>query len=592
MTLDAAFADAVRRFGPREAVADTGDAATYVELDSCAARLAGWLQRQGVGRGDFVASFLPRGLPLTALLLAISRLGAVSASLDPSLPPKRRAATLGQLNPRLVVEAEDGAAIAARMRDAENPEAPAAEHGADDLAMIFFTSGSTGIPKGVAVPHVAITLLMRDPDFVPAGPEKRIAHVANPAFDALSFDLWAALLNGGCAVVFDDEAVIDPQRFANRVRDGRCDTAFLTTSLFKVMAEHAPAALAGMRHLLVGGEAFDPVAASRLYGRCPYTRLQLYNAYGPTEFATFSLVHRVARDRLPGYVTAGRVPIGVPVRGTEAIIRGEGGAPVGEGEVGELFLSGPRIARGYVGNPQETARRFVAVESGAGEPVLAYATGDRVRRNADGLVEYLGRLDDQVKVRGHRIELDDVLSAIVGQPGVVDATLVPRRAPDGPVALHAFLQLRGGASLDDVLSGVGESLPPYMRPASYHCLERIPLNRNGKADRRRLEALLETPGDGGPWTERGGLEAEFAAAYRKVLGRTPDLARSFAEGGGDSLAAVRIAAALGKSLGADLRFTDFVQRRPLRDVLADLARRLAADRHGVHLYACTYDPSA
>lgn len=575
MTIDGAFEDAVRRFPERPAVKCLADTTTYTELDCYAHRLLAWLRCQGVGSGHIVAIFLPRSVELVALLVAVARLGAVAAPLDSSMPLKRRDAVMQQLGALLIVEAADRGILGRIMRDSRPIFAPAGEnaHHPDDVAIIFFTSGSTGMPKGVAVPHVGITMLMREPDFVPITPDTRIAHLANPAFDALSFDLWAGLLNGACVIVLEDEEILDPELFARRVTADFCDTAFLTTSLFKLLTEHAPQTLAGMKHLLIGGEAFEPGAACRLYEQCADATVQLYNAYGPTEFATFSLVHRVARDRLAEYLDRGRVPVGRPVRGTTPVVVRDDGSVAADGETGELFLVGPRIARGYIGDAEETALRFVQLDIGSGTPVLAYATGDRVRRNGEGLVDFFGRLDDQVKVRGHRIELGDVLSAILAQPAVVDAAVLPRRASDGSVALHAVVQLRDGAALERVRLGVIERLPPYMIPALYHCVGLMPLNRNGKADRRRLEALLEAvpvPADPGA----GGVEAIFANAYREALGREPDLSSSFAEGGGHSLAAVRIAAAAGKRLGIPLRFTDFLQRRPLRAVLAELAQRL------------------
>lgn len=574
MTLDAAFDDAVRRFPERCAVRCSAGVTTYAQLARYSQCVAGWLQLQGVGRGGVVATLLPRSLELIALLIAVARLGGVSAPLDASMPLKRREASMRQLDAALTVEATDRGAIGRVMRDPRAlPARSEAMHEPDDLALVFFTSGSTGVPKGVAVPHIGITLLMRDPEFVPVTPGSRIAHLANPAFDALSFDLWAGLLNGACVVVFDEDESLDPERLARRLTVDLCDTAFLTASLFKLLTDHAPGALARMSHLLVGGEAFDPAAACRLYEQCADARVQLYNAYGPTEFATFALVHRVERARLPEYLRLGRVPIGRPVRGTAAIVLADDRSIVAEGENGELFLAGLRIARGYVGNKSETALRFVELPSESDTSILAYATGDRVRRNAAGEIEFVGRLDDQVKVRGHRVEVDDVVSAIAAQPGVIDAVVLPHRSPCGTIALHAFVQIRDEASLESVRLGVCECLPPYMVPATYQRIQRVPLNRNGKADRRQLERLVEAAALLASDSGIDGLEAAFVAAYRQILGREPDLSRSYGEGGGDSLAAVRVAAAVGKRCGMQLRFTDFVQRRPLRVVLADLADR-------------------
>jgi acyl-coenzyme A synthetase/AMP-(fatty) acid ligase len=379
-----------------------------------------------------------------------------------------------------------------------------------------------------------------------------MAQASNASFDAATFEVWGALLNGGTLVGLARHVTLSPTTFAAAIREQRISTAFLTSSLFNQMAREAPDAFGAMRDLLVGGEALDPASVRRVLESAAPERLG--NGYGPTECTTFAVTHAVAAVE----PDARSVPIGRPIANTTAYVLDAGLRPVAVGVLGELFLGGDGLARGYLGRPALTAERFVP--SPFGDGARLYRTGDLVRWTEEGTLDYAGRADTQVKVRGHRIEPGEIEAALTALPAV-DAAAVVAVGEGGDRRLVAYVVAAAGAEADGgaLRAALRGTLPDYMVPGAFVAMDALPLTPNGKLDRRALPAPDAAAGAAPAYVEpRTETETQVAAAFAQVLG----LPRVGAEDdffaiGGHSLRATQVAGRLRETTGGDV---------PLRDI--------------------------
>ncbi|MBP2471443.1 amino acid adenylation domain-containing protein [Crossiella equi] len=448
--------------------ADTG-AHTYRELAEGSAHVAAALAGAGVRPGELVAVAVREPWHLLLAVLGVLRAGAAYLPLDRANPPARTALLLADAQARLtLVDGPDPALTGPVLDLTSLPGAPApvlTGRGGEDLAYVMYTSGSTGQPKGVAVPHRAIARLLMGTDYVRLSGADVIALGANPAFDASTFELWGALLHGATLVAVDRETLLTPFELREFLATNRITTLFLTPALFHLHAHVDPGVFGGLRWLVVGGDALDPVAAAEVLRTAPPTAL--VNGYGPTECTTFAVAHRVTEADC-----AGRIPIGRPITGTDAQVLDESGHPA---EEGELYLAGDGLALGYLGREQLTAERFPVLDG-----VRHYRTGDRVRVRPDGLLDFLGRFDDQIKVRGFRVEPGEVEAAVRAVPGIRAAAVL---AVAGELVAFVVGEREPGARVGAHLT---RTLPHYLVPAAVHELPELPLTANGKVDRAAL----------------------------------------------------------------------------------------------------------
>jgi thioesterase domain-containing protein len=427
----------------------------------------------------------------------------------------------------------------------------------------MFTSGSTGRPKGVVVPHRAVAHLACDTDFVRLGPGDRVALAANPAFDASTFELWGALLNGATLVVLDRDELLSPRALAAALGRGHVGTLFLTTALFHLLAREAPAALGGLENLLFGGERADPAAVGAVLAAARPRRL--LHVYGPTETTTFATWHPVAEAE-PG----GGVPIGRPLARVRAHVLDPGGAEAPAGAPGELYLGGPGVALGYLDDPARTAERFVPDPFSPGARL--YRTGDRARWRADGALEFLGRLDGQVKVRGFRVEPGEVEDALRRTGLVRDAAVVAREDAAGTLALAAYVVPRGENGPAEIRRALAATLPDHLVPAWVEVLPALPLGPTGKVAR----GALPPPRPAGRAPARRALtpaEERLAALWRPLLGVAevgPD--DDFFALGGHSLLAARLFGAIERELGERLPLSVLFGRSTLAGLAGALGR--------------------
>ncbi|MFZ1661630.1 MAG: amino acid adenylation domain-containing protein, partial [Paracoccaceae bacterium] len=529
------FADQVARAPDHPAITS---GLSYAGLDHASSAMARSMVDAGVRPGDVVSLRMARSDRLVVAILATLKAGAVYFPLGTSQPEARLAHLLGQSGSRFVISDPDLSALPkgdfALLRDLAPSDAVLPAIDPMRPAAMFHTSGTTGTPKLMAISQAGIIRMAYQPGYVDIGSASRLAMMANPAFDALNFELWGALLNGATLVPFSPEQVLNLDALAQRLREQAVTGAFFTTSLFHLMVDLQPDALLALDWAVLGGERASAAHIHRLFASAPDTTTYMVNGYGPTECATFAVTHRMTAADWAGSNHPASVPIGRPLRETEAIVLADNNIAA-PGEWGELLLAGSGVTDGYLGQPQETAAKFVTLPD-FGEKRF-YRTGDLVRWNGETL-EYQGRIDQQVKVRGHRIELAEVEAALLSHPSVSHAAVT---AQDG--RLCAFIVAEPGLTPEDLTRKAALFLPDYMLPQTIVFLQSLPLTTNGKLDRSALVAPDLTPWDGD---------------------LPPD--RSFLQLGGDSLAAARLVAAW-RERGLVIQIAEILTDQPLADVL-------------------------
>ncbi|MFD7660093.1 non-ribosomal peptide synthetase [Actinosynnema sp. NPDC059797] len=554
----------------------TGESLTYRQLWARSGRLAADLALRGVGRGEVVAVDLGRSVDLVVALLGVVRAGGAYLPLDAHAPADRRAVLLEEAGARTTLTATD-------LRDAGADAGAGEDEGrgvdvrasGDDPCYVNFTSGSTGRPKGVLVPHRAVVRLVTNARYCTVEPGDRVANASNPAFDATTFELWHTLTAGATAVVFPAVTELRLDDWVELVRAEGITTMFLTTSLFHMVARERPGAFRGLRTVVVGGEQLDLAACLRVLAEDPPDRL--VNGYGPTETTTFATYYDCTPDSLAG---RDRVPVGFPLQDTPVHVLDADLRPVEPGATGELCVGGPGVALGYLNRPDLTRERFVPAPDGDG---VVYRTGDLARALPDGALEVLGRRDRQVKLRGFRIELEEVERAVLAT-GLVDAAFVEKLG-EGPSACLACAVLPGPdrGDPDALPAALGEalarSLPAYMAPTRWHVLSGLPYGPTGKVDRARLFEPFRSEFHGN--AEKGVSTADAPASstvtgqvelvWKEVLGvSTVEAQDNFLDAGGNSILAIQLASRLRERLAVDVEPTDVL----LADSLAELADRV------------------
>lgn len=551
MSIVAHFESVSARRADELAIVDRKQAWTYGVVNERANQLARLLRQSGVRTDAPVAVCLERSAEAIVALLGILKAGAAYVPLDPDSPSERLGHALidsgvrvlvaneaalsnmpaFQLSMLRVVDPDD----ARRLADLSTTNLHLPEH-PKQLAYIAYTSGSTGKPKGVMVDRAAVVSLVKDADYVHFDERLCIAQASNTAFDAATFEIWGALLNGARLCIVDKNTLLSPADFDALVTSAGIDTLFVTTALFNQYSVHGGATLARLRHLLFGGEKVDVGAARRVVAH--YRPARLLHVYGPTESTTFSSWHEVL------HVTESdrTVPIGRAVSGRSLYVLDERMAPVPGGVVGELYIGGMGNARGYLNEPRLTALRFVANPFEAGSRL--YRTGDLVRWSANANLEFVGRADEQVKIRGFRIEPGEVAAAILSL-GLAEHAVVVARHWRGTQMLVAYLAgAEQGVDRSALRSKLAARLPDYMVPAAFIVLDTLPLNSNGKIDRDRLPEPTEADlpaGQGDP--PASAMERALAQVWSRVLScNNVSRQDNFFERGGDSLMALRLKA--------------------------------------------------
>jgi amino acid adenylation domain-containing protein len=562
---------------------DSGDQSlTFAELDERSTRIAGYLQRHGVRRGDRVGLFSQRSIDAVAALLGILKAGAAYVPFDPAYPAKLLRFMYEDCRPALMlVEASllasgadpfwpgTGHDVHAASQGEETLQGAAAlpETGPDDLAYIMYTSGSTGHPKGVLIPHRGVVRLVVENSFAAMGPDEVHLLLAPLAFDASTFEIWGALLNGAkLAVMTAPYPSLDD--VAGAISRFGVTTLWLTAGLFHLMVDHRLSGLTPLRQLIAGGDVLSPPHIVRAQAALP--GCQLINGYGPTENTTFTCCYSIPRELPPG-----PVPIGIPIAQTTVHILDDVRRPVVDGQEGELYAGGEGLALGYLNRDELTAERFVANPFDPSGSTRLYRTGDRVRRRPDGNIEFLGRVDRQVKINGKRVELDEIEACLRRSPLVEDAAVTSPIDDKGPRKVHAYVKLRAGASGGpaELRHFLKQEAADYMIPATFTLMDALPLSPTGKVDRSKLPPpRKEPPGVAVQPGTGNETETILLEIWRKVLGSgAVGLNDNFFDLGGTSLQLIQVHATIASIMHSDLTVVDLFQYPRISALAARLA---------------------
>ncbi|HEX7239909.1 MAG TPA: amino acid adenylation domain-containing protein, partial [Longimicrobiaceae bacterium] len=542
------FAEQAARTPGAVALVFEGRVLTYGELDRGANGLAHRLAARGVGPEVKVGLFVERSLEMVVGLLAVLKAGGAYLVVDPEYPAERIAFMLADARvPVLLTQEpllrrlpETGAEVVPLDGVLEAPLAdgrpPSAAVTPEHLAYVIYTSGSTGTPKGTEVPHRAIPGFFRGSDYVRFDPDQVVLQHSSTSWDALTLELWPALLTGGRCVLFAGKST-ELGVMEETVRREGVTTLWLSSALFNTVVDTRPGVLEGVEQVMIGGETASVPHVRWALGAHP--GLRLVNGYGPSECTVFATCHVVG-----GEAAEASVPIGRPVGDRRVYVLDASLNPVPAGVPGEVFVGGPAVARGYLGRPELTAERFVPDPFGLAGSRM-YRVMDRVRWRADGVLEYFGRTDLQVKVRGFRIEPGEVEAALLRHTAVREAAVVAR---DGSLVGYVV----GTATAGELREWLGRRLPEHMVPSAVVVLDAFPLSPNGKIDRGALPAP-EASSAGAYVAPRTPAEEVLAGIWAEVLGvERVGAEDDFFALGGHSLLATRVVSRVREAFGVEL----------------------------------------
>ncbi len=578
--LDSGFAQWEQQTPDALAVADAGTRWSYRELGERANRLAHHLRSAGIAEEMRVAVCLDRSAGLIAAMLGVLRAGAAFVPIDPAYPEARRAAMIELSGAAAVLTSESfagtwcGAASVVLLDGLSGPASapPPRRSDPDQLAYVIFTSGSTGTPKGVAISHrAALHMVSWYGARFGWTPADRGTQIAGPGFDATVFEIWPALSMGASLHVPPDEVRLSPAALLSWLAAERVTVAFLPTPLAEAsFAEPVPEGLA-LRYLTVGGDRLHRGAPAAF--AAPHD-LRLVNMYGPAENAVVTTAGEISADDP-------QPSIGRPIDGVRVYLldRWQGLAP--PGSVGELAAAGTGLARGYLGDPAQTAERFRPDPFGAPGERL-YRTGDLARFRPTGEIDFLGRLDHQVKIRGQRIELGEIESALAGLPEIREATVLVHQVSPGDRRLVAFVVLSRELTDAELIEPLRRRLSDAMVPRTFVRLERLPANPNGKVDRRTLAVLaaraVAEEGSGGIEEEtapRTETERRVAAIWRELLGReSVGVEEDFFALGGHSLLVTQLASRMRRVFGVEFPLVELFAGATVASIAARVEQKL------------------
>lgn len=580
------FRERVVALSDARAVSFGEQSLTYGELDRLSDALAVHLLTRGVQKGDVVGLAVPRRLAAVVAKLAVLKAGGAYLPIDPAYPSDHLRYVINECKPKVIFVEEvygehvralsddrcavvDLEALLPTLVPGDSALLPAVDGG--DVAYIMYTSGSTGRPKGVAIPHRGVTRLVLDQNYLDVTPADAVLHTATISFDAATFEVWSALLNGA-ALIGMPKPSFSLGDLCTVIRDNHVTVALLTTGMFNLVADLVAEPLPSLRQVLFGGEAGSAEHVRRFQTAHP--GCVLTNAYGPTECSVIATTFTV-----PANFQGRELPIGKSIAHTSILILDEHMRSLPAGNDGQLALAGDGLAVGYVHRPDLTDEKFVTIET-AGGPMRCYLTGDLAMMEEDGTVFFKGRSDRQIKINGKRIELDQIEAAVRRDPGVMDGVVTCHTQGNSIKRVVAYLRPRNASDLEnpDFVWGFMErmrhALPDYMVPSTAIVLAELPLTPAGKVDRAKLPVPAIEPGI--PALPESRSEEVLSGLWRSVLGiEQIPLDRNFFDLGGTSLQLLRVQAGLMAELGREVDLALLFKHPTVRELARCLDGKIA-----------------
>lgn len=556
---------------------------SYRNLNERANQLAHQLRESGVEPESLVCICLERSPELIVAMLGTLKAGGAYVPLDPAYPVDRLVLMLEDTRGSVLVTQKGLAGefpqhltkilrVDADKHEIEqrSKENLLLETISENLAYVIYTSGSTGRPKGVCVSHKAINRLVFSARYMDFGPLERIAQSSNSSFDAATFEIWGALLHGGRLVGIPKEVALSPKDFARQIQTHELSALFLTTALFNQLAIEIPWVFKSLRHVLFGGEAVEPRWVREVLESGAPERL--LHVYGPTESTTFSTWYLISEvtDK------AVTIPIGHPIGNTQTYILDKSLEPVAVGVSGELYIGGDGLTRSYLNHPELTADKLIPNPFSELPGERLYSTGDIVRHTQDGSIEFIGRIDHQVKMRGFRIELGEIEALLKEYPGLWEAVVIVRTlaADQKQIVAYVVCEHQSPATVDELRQFLKQKLPDYMIPAAFVMLDSLPLTPNGKVDRKALPApevqRQESSNYVAPASE---IEQAIASVWKAVLQIDQiDVHDNFFDLGGHSLLLIRVESQLRLIVTRDFSILDLFEYPTIHTLAQYLTR--------------------
>lgn len=570
------FAKQVLETPGATAITSAGGALSYEALDTSSTLLAKRLLDHGITQGDFVGIFAERSPEAIVAILAILKVGAAYVPIDATYPSERiqwiieDSATKVILTQASLKRARkklksvtwldiDGCCKNTASADLTLPDLNSS---GEDVAYVMYTSGSTGKPKGVIVPHRGITRLVVEPNFMEIRPDDIFLQFAPITFDAATLEIWGPLLNGATLAI-PDEGTLSLTELGKAISRFQVTNLWLTAGLFQVMIDEHPEALRPIKQLLTGGDVLPVAHIRKALTALPETHL--INGYGPTENTTFTCCHPITADD-----TESAIPIGRPINGTEVYILDPQNNPQPIGVPGELFIGGTGLATGYLNDTELTAAKFVPHPFRPG--ALLYRSGDLCRYRRDGVIEFIGRMDTQLKIRGFRVEPGEIETALATHPAVRQAAVTTTGEDAGDRQLAAYAV--GDASPEELRKWLKERLPSYLVPSTIQLIDALPVTTNGKTDYRALTSQ-HTPrtqvNASAPLSTATATEKKLGKLWQSVLGRNSfGTSDSFFEIGGTSLLGLKLFTRIEKEFGHTLPLATLFKAPTIRELAAYL----------------------
>ena len=565
---------------------------TYEQLNCRANQVAHRLRRLGVGPKVMVGTLLERSLEMVVGLLGILKAGGSFVPFDANYPAERLAfmatdckAPVMLVQNSVMQKMAEGNWSAATLVSLDGDAADLKSESGDNLAnvntaeslaYVMYTSGSTGRPKGVMVEHRAVVRLVKKTNFVDLSEQEVFLQFSPISFDASTLEIWAPLLNGGCLAIMPPETQ-SLDEIGAAIRKYGVTSMWLTAGLFNVMVEQRLDDLRPLRQLLVGGDVLSVTHIRKAQDGLPGCRL--INGYGPTEGTTFTCCHTITREDAQGT----SIPIGKPISNTQVYLLDSTFQPVPLGEPGELCVAGDGLARGYLNQPELTAEKFVSHPFSDELDARIYRTGDLARYRSDGTIEFLGRVDNQVKVSGFRIELGEIETVLMEHSNVQSAVVIARQDTPGEKKLAAYVVLRGqDGDRNELRTFLQKKLPVYMVPSEFVVLNSLPLSPNGKVDRGALPApqMVQAEVNKAPASPQTDLEQKIAAIWQRVLClKQVSVGDNFFDLGGDSLQLLDAHAELQKIVNSSLTIIDLFEYT----TISALAKYLTKNSSSSHM---------